>query len=230
MYRHFERELELLKRELIRMGSLVEEQIAHSLEALERDDDALAGRVKETDIEVDAMEIAIDKRIERLLALNQPVAVDLRLLIAALKMNNDLERMGDQARNIAEHVIQIQGVPGELINRMQIRQMADLASRMVRDSLNAFIYQDVSLAYGVLEQDDMVDQLHQQAYRIGAAYMREKPEDIENCLHMLSVAKNLERIADLATNIAEDVVFLVEARIIKHRGRLESRPDSGHGN
>jgi phosphate transport system protein len=230
MYRHFERELELLKRELIRMGSLVEEQIAHSLEALERDDDALAGRVKETDIEVDAMEIAIDKRIERLLALNQPVAVDLRLLIAALKMNNDLERMGDQARNIAEHVIQIQGVPGELINRMQIRQMADLASRMVRDSLNAFIYQDVSLAYGVLEQDDMVDQLHQQAYRIGAAYMREKPDDIENCLHMLSVAKNLERIADLATNIAEDVVFLVEARIIKHQGRLESRPDSGHGN
>ncbi|MCS7081468.1 MAG: phosphate signaling complex protein PhoU [Bacteroidetes bacterium] len=222
MHRHFERELEQLKRELIRMGSLVEEQIAKSLEALERDDDLLAQQVKETDIEVDAMEIAIDKRVERLLALNQPVAIDLRLLIAALKMNNDLERMGDQARNIAEHVIKIEGVPGELMELMNIRRMAELTSQMVRDCLNAFIYQDVELAYRVLEQDDAVDELHQRVYQVGAGYMRNKPEDITNCLHILAVAKNLERIADLATNIAEDVVFLVEARIIKHRGRLES--------
>jgi phosphate transport system protein len=212
---HFEEELSALKQRLLNMGALVEERMHQAiLSLMERRHDA-AERVIEGDKDVNDLQIEIDDRCLKLLALQQPIATDLRLITAAMKINADLERIGDQAVNIAENVIKILPHP-PLKPVFELPRMAESAERMTRDSLDAFVRRDVELARAVLKRDDEVDRLKDHVFRVLLTYMMADPGTIERALGLILISRNLERIADHATNIAEDVIFLVEARDVRH--------------
>jgi phosphate transport system protein len=168
------------------------------------------------DREVNELQIEIDDRCLKLLALQQPMAVDLRLITAAIKINADLERIGDQAVNIAENVVKILPHP-PLKPLIDIPRMAQITEGMTRDSLDSFVKKDVTLARSVLKRDDEVDALKDQVFRVLLTYMMADPGTIERALALILISRNLERIADHATNIAEDVIFLVEAKDVRHR-------------
>jgi phosphate transport system protein len=212
---HFETELASLKQRLLTMGALVEERVDGAVSALiERALDraeAIAGG----DDDVNALHIEIDDRCLKILALQAPMAVDLRLITAAMKINSDLERIGDQAVNIAQNVIRLLPYP-PLRPIMDIPRMAELAQRMTRDSLDAFVKRDVALARAVLTRDDEVDSHKDHVFRVLLTYMMSDPGTIERCLGLILIARNIERIADHATNIAEDVIFMVEGRDVRH--------------
>jgi len=215
MARHFELELDQLRTMLIRMGSLVEEQIDYSVKAIVDGDESLATLVIERDKKVDEYDNSIDQQCIRIFALTQPVAVDLRLLMAALKINNELERIGDIAVNLAERVKPL--LPFKtFVQGTQLREMAQAAREMVRSAIDAFVNNDPGLAKKVLESDDLIDSLDQQMFELMVHSMKESKELIEPAVHMVILSRHLERLADHATNIAEDVIFLVNARIIKH--------------
>jgi phosphate transport system protein len=167
------------------------------------------------DQEVNGLQIEIDDRSLKLLALQQPMASDLRLITAAMKINADLERIGDQAVNIAENAIKVLDAP-PLKPLLDLPRMADIAQQMTRDSLDAFVRRDSALARAVLERDDEVDQLKDQIFRVLLTHMMADPGTIERALSLILVSRNLERIADHATNIAEDVIFVVEAKDVRH--------------
>ncbi len=212
---HFEDDLQLLKQTLLRMGGLVEERVHQAVVSLmERREDA-ALKVVAGDREVNDLQIEIDDRCLKLLALQQPMATDLRLLTAAMKINADLERIGDQAVNIAENVIRLLPQP-PLKPVIDIPRMAELAERMTREALDSFVRKDPALARSVLAQDDEVDQLKDHVFRVLLTYMMADPGTIERALGLILISRNLERIADHATNIAEDVIFLVEAKDVRH--------------
>jgi phosphate transport system protein len=212
---HFEEELQVLKERLLHMGALVEERAHQAILALMERRSELAGKVIAGDREVNELQIEIDDRALKLLALQQPMAKDLRLITAAMKINADLERIGDQAVNIAETALKIIGHP-PLKPLIDIPRMADLAEAMTRDALDAFVKKDAGLARSVLVRDDEVDQLKDHVFRILLTYMMADPGTIERALGLILVSRNLERIADHATNIAEDVIFLVEAKDVRH--------------
>ncbi len=215
MQRHFEEELDGLKTNLIKMGSLTEEAIQFSIKALIENDTALAQRILDRENRINALEIEIDNAIVDILALRQPVAVDLRLILAVQKINNDLERIGDHAVNIAESVITI----ASLEDREQliyIPQMASLAEKMLRDALDSFIHNDPKLGMSVLENDDAIDELNKTVFHRAIERMKNNQRTIEMGMHLIRVSRNLERIADLATNIAEEVIFISQARVVKH--------------
>ncbi len=217
MERHrYEEELQALKQRLLTMGALVEERVHRSIRALidRRLDEAEA--VIAADQEVNDLQIEIDHRCVTLLALQQPAASDLRLITAALKINDDLERIGDQAVNIAQSVIKMLPQP-PLKPLIDIPRMADIAQSMTRDSLDAFVKRDAELARSVLKRDDEVDQLKDQVFRELLTYMMADPGTISRALALILISRNIERIADHATNIAEDVIFLVEAKDVRHR-------------
>jgi phosphate transport system protein len=194
----------------------VEEAISKSITALINRDTALAQRVIANDSEIDAMEVEVEEECLKILALYQPVAADLRFVVAVLKINNDLERMGDLARNIAKRVTQLEGGdPYDL--PPEIRTMATQAQEMVRQCLDAVVKRDPTLARQVREEDDIVDEARQRIQRRVMQGIKEHPENVENLLRINSVAKHIERIADMATNIAEDVVYMVEGDIVRHR-------------
>ncbi len=212
---HFEDDLQLLKQTLLRMGGLVEERVHQAVVSLmERREDA-ALKVVAGDREVNDLQIEIDDRCLKLLALQQPMATDLRLITAAMKINADLERIGDQAVNIAENVIRLLPQP-PLKPVIDIPRMAELAERMTREALDSFVRKDPALARSVLAQDDEVDQLKDHVFRVLLTYMMADPGTIERALGLILISRNLERIADHATNIAEDVIFLVEAKDVRH--------------
>jgi phosphate transport system protein len=216
MTKHIERQLESLKERILRLGTLVEEAISKSITALINRDTALAQRVIANDSEIDAMEVEVEEECLKILALYQPVAADLRFVVAVLKINNDLERMGDLARNIAKRVTQLEGGdPYDL--PPEIRTMATQAQEMVRQCLDAVVKRDPTLARQVREEDDIVDEARQRIQRRVMQGIKEHPENVENLLRINSVAKHIERIADMATNIAEDVVYMVEGDIVRHR-------------
>ena len=213
--RHFHEELARLKGQLLEMSSLAEELVGRAMEALATRDVALAASVVDGDRAVDALELAVDDACIHLLALQQPLARDLRLITMAMKISNDLERVGDHAVNIAEAVEHLGGQT-PFAEFPEIDEMARLAREMLSDALDDFVRGDAGGARDVLRRDDRVDALHESLFRILLTHMMEDPRRIGPCMSLFLVSRNLERIADLATNIAEDVVFLVEGRNIKH--------------
>ncbi len=215
MQRHIDVELAAVKDALIRMASLAEEAIGRSVKALVSRDAAMARHVVESDDTINALEIKIDDLCLRTMARYQPEATDLRFLAMTLKINNDLERMGDQAVNIAERTLELLKEP-PLKPLIDIPRMAEIAQRMVKESLDAFVRQDAEQARNVCRQDDQVDQLDDQIFRELLTYMMEDPKAITRSVNLILVSRHLERIADHATNIAEDVVYLIQGKTIKH--------------
>lgn len=215
MQRHFDEELQDLKEKLLKMSSLVEKAIATSMKALVDRKDELARGVIKSDDGINTLEIEIDELSLKMLALHQPQAGDLRFITSIMKINNDLERMGDLAVNIAERTIELLKSP-LLKPLIDIPRMAATAQGMVKDSLDAFVKNDPKLAKSVCERDDRVDNLNDQIFRELLTYMLQDPKTIERALDLILVGRNLERIADHATNICEDVIYIVDGRTIKH--------------
>ena len=215
MTRHIERQIESLKERILRVGTLVEEAISKSITALINRDVPLAQRVMANDEEIDRMEVEVEEECLKILAIYQPVAADLRFVVAVLKINNDLERMGDLAKNIAKRVAQLAGQTIDL--PAEIRSMAMQAQEMVKQCLDAVVRGDPALARQVREEDDAVDAARQRVQRRVMAGIKADPENAESLLRINSVSKHIERIADMATNIAEDVVYMVEGDIVRHR-------------
>ena len=215
MERHFEQELEALKEQLLLMGGRSETIIKKSIAALDRRDKRLAEEIFQDDNAIDRLEIDIEERCLRLLALQQPLARDLRFITAALKISNDLERVGDHAVNIAGSAVRLADTP-LLKPLVDIPRMAAIATGMLREALDAFVRRDGDTARLLCRRDDEVDNLNRQIYRELLSFMIEDPSTTTRALELILVARNLERVADLATNVAEEVVFIAEARIIKH--------------
>jgi phosphate transport system protein len=213
--RHFEVELQALKNRLLKMGALVEERVHVAMQALMERRMEAAEAVVAGDAEINELQIEIDDRCLKLLALQNPMASDLRLITAAMKINADLERIGDQAVNIAENAVKV-AAAAPLRPLIDLPRMAEIAEKMTRDSLDAFVRRDAALARDILARDDEVDQLKDQIFRVLLTYMMADPGTIERALGLILVSRNLERIADHATNIAEDVIFVVEAKDVRH--------------
>jgi phosphate transport system protein len=213
--RHFQEELDLLKTRLLEMGGLAEERVRRAVEGLAERDIALTEAVLRGDEPINALHIEVDDRCLKLLALHQPMAADLRAIMAAVKINSDLERVGDLAVNIAEAAQRYALVPpaGRLID---IPRMGEVAQSMLRDALDSYVKRDVVLAQQVLDQDDELDGLKTQIFRDLLTSMLEDPGTIEAALDLILVSRHLERIGDHATNIAEDVIFMVSARDVRH--------------
>lgn len=216
MTRHIERQIDHLKQQVLIIGTLVEEAISKAITALINRDVPLAQRVIESDAEIDRMEVEVEEECLKILALYQPVAADLRFVVAAIKMNNDLERMGDLAKNIAKRVSQLaQGDQADL--PPQIRPMAIKSQEMVKQCLEAVINADPALARYVREQDDIVDNARQEIRDQVLEGIKANPENTEDLLRFNAVSKHFERLADMATNVAEDVIYMVEGDIVRHR-------------
>lgn len=213
--RHFEIQLDELRKKLLEMSGLVESSIYRSVLALVEKDEEQIRQVMENEGRVNRMQIEIDDLATDLLALQQPMATDLRFITSAIKINSDLERMGDHAVNIAERARSLMNEP-TIKPLIDLPQMANLVQSMLRESLDAFIKRDASLARSVMKSDDAVDQMRDTVYDELVHYMEAEPSVIRGCIHLMFVARNLERIADHATNIAEDVVFLVEGADVRH--------------
>jgi len=226
--RHFHAELATLKSRLLEMSGLAEEQLRIAIEALSSGDVAAANRVVEGDRRVDALELEIDKGAHELLALQQPFAGDLRFITMTMKISSDLERVGDHAANIARTVPFLAGLPPS--GRIpEILEMASYARKMLSDALDAFVRRDPVRARDVCAADTRMDQLYNSIFRILITFMMEDPRRISHSMSLLLISKNLERIADLATNIAEDVVFLVEGIVIKHPGSARPTDEAEEG-
>ena len=212
---HFEADLQALRNQLLTMGGLVEERVHRAVHSLVHRGEEDAQRVIATDKEVNDLQMDIDDRCLRLLATQTPLAVDLRLITSAMKINADLERIGDQAVNIAESVLVLIPQP-PLKPLIDIPRMAAIAEKMIRDALDAFVKKDAELARDVLRRDDEVDELKDQVFRELLTYMMADPGTIQRALSLILISRNLERIADHATNIAEDVIFIAEAKDVRH--------------
>ena len=213
--RHFQEELDQLKRRLLEMGGLAEEHVRLAIKGLVERDQTLIDRVLSGDEAVNALHIEIDNRCFTLLALHQPMAADLRTIVAAVKINTDLERVGDLAVNIAEAATRYATHP-PVKKLIDIPRMATIAQSMLRDALDAFVRRDTVLAQQVLDRDDTLDDLKTQIFRELLTYMLQDPTTIEPALDLILVSRHLERIGDHATNIAEDVIFIVSARDVRH--------------
>jgi len=215
MQRHFEQELESLKTTLIKMGSIAEEALQASLRALLEGDRKLAEHIIASDDRINTLEIEIDNAIVDLLALQQPVAIDLRLILAAQKINNDLERIGDHAVNIAESALQMRDLRCTML-LPDISAMGAIAQTMFREALDGFIHNDPKLGNTVLVADDKIDAMNRAVIQEIVGRMKSDQKTIDCGLEMIRVSRNLERVADLATNIAEEVIFIAQARVVKH--------------
>jgi phosphate transport system protein len=214
-YTHFQEQLEELKQNLLKMATLVEGTIHEAVQSLVQRDSHLAEETFKRETQINDMEIAIDEMCLKLLALRQPMAIDLRFITSAMKIITDLERMGDQAVNIAERAISLNQEP-QLKPYIDIPRMTEITESMVKDVLDAFVTRNSKLARSVCERDDLVDGLNDQVVRELLTYMMSDPKTIPRAVHLMIVCRCLERIADHATNIAEDVIFMVDALVIKH--------------
>ncbi|MFH1824023.1 MAG: phosphate signaling complex protein PhoU [Candidatus Firestonebacteria bacterium] len=215
MLRHFEEELKELKEKLLYMGSLVELMIYHSIKSLvDRKEESIQEVYKHED-EVNKIQIEIDDKCLKLIALQQPTAIDLRFITSAMKINSDLERMGDQAINIAQASINLLKEP-PLKPLIDIPRMAEIVKKMVKDSLDAFVKKDADLAKSVLLKDDEVDNLKDQVFRELLTYMMSDSKNVTRALDLILISRHLERIGDHSTNISEDVIFVVLGKDIRH--------------
>lgn len=215
---HFDQELDQLKQTLLRMSALAEESVARALKSLTQRDDAAARAVDVEDAKLDHLEMEIDERCIRLLALRQPTARDLRFVTMAMKISAELERIGDQATNIAHRAEELMK-EASLKPLVDIPRMAEIARGMIRDALDAFVYEKPDLARQVIQRDVEVDSLNHQIHRELTSYIIEDPHTISRALALINVSQNLERIGDHATNIAEDIVYLCEGHDIRHQGK-----------
>jgi phosphate transport system protein len=213
--RHFQEELEALQARLLEMGGLAEERVRSAVNGLVTRDTALLDRVMLGDEPVNQLHIEIDNRCFTLLALYQPMATDLRSIVAAVKINTDLERVGDLAVNIAEAARRYAN-HAAVKKLVDIPQMGDIAQAMLRDALDSFVRRDTELAHQVLNEDDRLDSLKTQVFRELLTYMLGDPTTVEPALDLILVSRHLERIGDHATNIAEDVIFMVSALDVRH--------------
>jgi phosphate transport system protein len=221
MAKQFEEELDLLKQQLLKMATKAEEMIHHSVQALVQRDLGIAADIPEQENDVNRLQLEIDEQCFRLLALRQPMAHDLRFIIAAMKISSDLERIADQSVNIMEHTEVLLEFP-LLKPLIDIPKIAEITKGMVRDALDSWVEGDAPKARQIVLRDDEVDGLKNQIYRELLTYMISDPRTIQVGLRLILVARNLERIADHATNIAEDVVYMVEAKDIRHHAEEAS--------
>jgi phosphate transport system protein len=218
--RHFEDELLTLQGQLLTMGGLAEERVRQAVIGLTERDSNRIEEVLSGDQPINDLHIEIDARCFKLLALHQPMAVDLRAIVAAVKVNTDLERVGDLAVNIAEAAKRALHYPA--VRAMKdIPHMSNIAERMLRDALDAYVRRDVALARAVLAEDDTLDALKTSMAHDLLGCMHADPTTIEGCLQLILVSRHLERIGDHATNIAEDVIFMVSARDVRHHAADE---------
>lgn len=217
MMRHFDRDIEALKDQLLRMGAMVEDSISQSIRALLERDTAIAERVIAADNEIDRMELEIDQYTIELIAKMQPTAVDLRFVATMMKVTPELERIADLAQDVCERAIELNREP-QLKPLIDIPRLARISQEMVRHALDAFVKRDAALARAVIARDDEVDLLTEQSFRELLTYMLEDSRNISRAIRLTFVGKYFERIADGATNICEMVVFLVEGKVIKHAG------------
>jgi phosphate transport system protein len=213
--RHFEQELEQLKGKLLEMSALVESAIYRSIQGVVDKNQELAEQVIKNEARINQLEIEVDDMAISLLALQAPLAADLRLVTAAIKINNDLERMGDLSVSIAQSALALMKEP-MIRPLIDIPHIAGLAQGMVRKALDAFVNRDPELARSVLASDDAVDNMRTASYHELISFMEKNPQQISQALYLLSTVRNLERIADHATNIAEDVLFLVKGIDVRH--------------
>src|SRR4030066_310527 len=220
----FQKELEELKENLLKMATLVEQTIHDAVQSLVKRDNELAHLTFKKEDQINKLEIAIDEMCLRLLALRQPMAVDLRFITSAMKIITDLERIGDQAVTIPERAISLNQEP-QLKPYIDIPRMAQIAQSMVKDVLDAFVNGDAELARSVCERDDKVDALNDQVFRELLTYMMADSKTITRAVHLIIVSRCLERIADHATNIAEGVIFMVKALVIKHHADVKPREE-----
>ncbi|MBN1833378.1 MAG: phosphate signaling complex protein PhoU [Deltaproteobacteria bacterium] len=221
MVRHFQRELEQLKKRILALGAMAEERVRMAIKAMENRDGELAERIITTDYEIDEAEMDIEEECLKILALHQPVAVDLRFLSAVIKINNDLERIGDEAVNIAQRV-QIITRHEKLGIPFDFSAMAKKAEIMLRTSLDAVVNLDLDLAVKVIVSDDEVDVFEKEAYDVIKKAIETYPDSVGHLLNLFLVSRHLERIADHAQNIAEEVIYMIEGEIVRH-GRLYSK-------
>jgi phosphate transport system protein len=222
--RHFQEELDQLKARLLEMGGLAEDRVRRSVRALVDRDLALVDTILGSDAAINELHIEVDDRCFKLLALHQPMAVDLRAIVAAVKINTDLERVGDLAVNIAEATRRYATHP-PVKKLIDIPRMASTAQHMLRDALDAFVRRDMHLAQQVLDEDDTLDLLKTQVFRELLTYMLGDAATIEPALDLILISRHLERIGDHATNVAEDVIFMVSGRDVRHHaGDTDTRP------
>ena len=213
---HLQREIDRLKKKLLSLSAMVEESVANAVKALRDRNPELARKIIDNDIKVDELEVDIEEECQKILALHQPVAHDLRFIIAVLKINAELERIGDAAVNIAERV-EVLSESERVSIPFNFTGMAEKARAMLRHSLDALVNQDPNLAYRVIAADDEVDSINRQMYDQVKEGIRNHPSDMEALIHLLSVSRHLERIGDHASNISEDVIYLIKGDIVRHR-------------
>lgn len=213
--RHFDKELQELKDKLLLMAAKAEDIVHRSIQALKGRNQSLAQEVFSLDREADRMEMEIEEEAVSLIARHQPTAVDLRFLIGVLKINNDLERIGDHGVNIAQSALRLNVQP-EVKPLIDIPRLCEEAVGMLKDSIDSFVANDPNKARDVCRRDDRVDALKDQIFRELLTYMMEKPEIITRAMDLILVSRNLERVADLATNICEETIYIAEAKVIKH--------------
>jgi len=216
MSKHIRKEIATLKKEILALGAAVEETLYNAMKSLKERDKVLAERVMAEDSAIDRTEVEIEEDCLKVLALHQPVAIDLRLIIAILKINNDLERVGDLAVNIAERA-------AFLATREKIEippdfmEMSEISRDMLKKSLDALVTEDSALAHKVCGMDDSVDEINREMYIYIQEEIRKDPARMESLIHLLSISRHLERVADSATNIAEDVIYMIEGEIVRHK-------------
>ncbi len=220
MKRFFDVELETFRSHLIRMGETAIEQVRAAIKALVENDAALAQRVIADDDQLDALEVAIDDEAIRYMNLRAPIASDLRLVIVGMKASHDLERVGDEATSIAKRAIRI-GAEPPLKPYVDLPRMANIAMEMLRDALDCFLQEDEAKAVAVCRRDGEVDNINRQLYRELTSFMVEKPETISRAIELMFISKSLERIADHATNIAEEMIYLSQGKDVRHTDELK---------
>lgn len=213
---HLERDLDRLKKEILQLGNMVENAINNSIMAIHNRASDLAEQVLEDEKAIDEKEVFIEEECLKILALHQPVAVDLRFIVVCLKVNNDLERMGDFAANVAKRAIYLaQHDPIPMLPDF-IEELPGLIATMVRNSLDALVKLDTEMAWKVIEMDDLVDEINRKMYSDVQQLISNDTSTIERAISLLSTSRYLERVADLSTNIAEDVIFMVEGKVVRH--------------
>ena len=219
MTKHFHRELEKIKKLILTLSTMVEEHVHKATEAIIQNDADLARQVIQTDYEIDEMEVEVEEECLKVMALHQPVAVDLRFLIAVIKINNELERIGDQAVNIAQRMERI-GRESKIDFYYDYTPMVKKTKNMLKMSLDSLVNTDLDLAFHVLLMDDEIDKMNKDAYDVIKKMMSLNPENLGYLINMLLVSRHLERLADHVTNIAEEVIYMIEGEIVRH-GRIE---------
>ncbi len=212
---HLKRELDRLKKSILSLSAMVEKQVNQAVIVVSQRDAKLAEEVIAADAEVDKSEVDIEEDCLKIMALHQPVAIDLRFIVAVLKINNDLERIGDLAANVAKRGRKLANMP-EIPAPFDVTTMGEITQKMLRDSLTALIDSNGDLALAVMKEDDIIDEMNREAYTKVKSAITDNPANIDGLIYYLGVARQLERIADHATNIAEDIIYMISGDIVRH--------------